>query len=327
MEKIILAADLGGTNLRIAAVNRNGEILNRQKTPTPTSGNRGDIIAAILTAARECMETAAGEIEFVGFGAAVPATVNSQDGVILRSPNLPELSGMEFSAVFSEALEMPVVLENDANSATVGERWKGAAQDVRNFIMVTLGTGVGGGIMINGELLRGPDGTAGEVGHIPVEPEGHPCGCGSNGCLEQYASASAISRIASELIPVYPETELHSDLEITPLDVYNAGLHGDALSLEVFRRAGRYLGIALGGLVNVLNPEAIVIGGGAAAGWDLFIDSLRREIDYRAFQQPAQRVRLRRSQLADDAGLIGITKLAREKFIGCSGSLKSKADV
>ncbi|MER3631750.1 MAG: hypothetical protein C4325_05940, partial [Blastocatellia bacterium] len=104
----------------------------------------------------------------------VPATVNSQDGVILRSPNLPELSGMEFSAVFSEALEMPVVLENDANSATVGERWKGAAQDVRNFIMVTLGTGVGGGIMINGELLRGPDGTAGEVGHIPVEPEGHP---------------------------------------------------------------------------------------------------------------------------------------------------------
>ncbi|MER3631751.1 MAG: hypothetical protein C4325_05945 [Blastocatellia bacterium] len=150
---------------------------------------------------------------------------------------------------------------------------------------------------------------------------------GSNGCLEQYASASAISRIASELIPVYPETELHSDLEITPLDVYNAGLHGDALSLEVFRRAGRYLGIALGGLVNVLNPEAIVIGGGAAAGWDLFIDSLRREIDYRAFQQPAQRVRLRRSQLADDAGLIGITKLAREKFIGCSGSLKSKADV
>jgi glucokinase len=264
------------------------------------------------------MDNADGQFEFAAFGAAVPATVNSHDGIILRSPNLPELNGMEFSTVFSEALEMPVVLENDANSATVGESWKGAAKDVRSFIMVTLGTGVGGGIMINGELLRGPDGTAGEVGHIAVEPDGHPCGCGSNGCVEQYASATAISRIASELIPVYPESVLHPDLDITPLDVYNAGLKGDALSLEVFRRVGRYLGIALGGLVNVLNPEAIVIGGGAAAGWDLFIESLRREIDYRAFQQPAERVRLRRSQLADDAGLVGIAKLAGEKFIGQS---------
>lgn len=318
MERIVLAADLGGTNLRMAAVNRNGDILYRNKLRTPATGSRSDVVAAILTAAREVMDNAKGQFEFAAFGAAVPATVNSHDGVILRSPNLPELNGMEFSTVFSEALEMPVVLENDANSATVGESWKGAARDVSSFIMVTLGTGVGGGIMINGELLRGPDGTAGEVGHIAVEPDGYPCGCGSNGCVEQYASATAISRIASELIPVYPESVLHPDLDITPLDVYNAGLKGDALSLEVFRRVGRYLGIALGGLVNVLNPEAIVIGGGAAAGWDLFIESLRREIDYRAFQQPAERVRLRRSQLADDAGLVGIAKLAGDKFIGQS---------
>ncbi|MEW6362746.1 MAG: ROK family protein [Acidobacteriota bacterium] len=318
MERIVLAADLGGTNLRMAAVNTNGEILYRSKVRTPSSGSRSDVIAAILTAARECMTKVEGDFAFAAFGAAVPAIVNSKEGIILRSPNLPELNGMEFSKVFSEALELPVILENDANSATVGENWLGAAVNIQNFIMVTLGTGVGGGIMVNGELLRGPDGTAGEVGHIAVEPDGHPCGCGSNGCLEQYASATAISRTASELIPVFPESSLHSDLDITPLDVYNAGLNGDALSIEVFRRVGRYLGIALGGLINVLNPEAIVIGGGAAAGWDLFIESLEREISYRAFQQPAERVRLRRSVLGDDAGLIGVARLASEAVIGQS---------
>lgn len=310
MENIVLAADLGGTNLRMAAVNGIGRILHRSKTRTPVSRSRNDVVAAILASARECMSEVGGDYRFVAFGAAVPAIVDSQAGIVLRSPNLPELNGMEFSAIFSNELAIPVVLENDANSASVGESWLGAARDVSDFIMLTLGTGVGGGIILNGELRRGPDGTAGEVGHLAVEPDGHPCGCGSNGCLEQYASATAISRIASELLPVYPDSVLHSDLEITPLDVYNAGLKGDALSIEVFRRVGRYLGIAIGGLVNVLNPEAVVIGGGAAAGWDLFIGSLQREIEYRAFQQPAERVRLRRSELGDDAGLIGVARLA-----------------
>ncbi|MEO5860355.1 MAG: ROK family protein, partial [Pyrinomonadaceae bacterium] len=204
--------------------------------------------------------------------------------------------------------------ENDANSAAVGERWKGAAKGVRNSIHVTLGTGVGGGIIIDGTLVRGIDGTAGEIGHIAVEPEGYPCGCGSRGCVEQYASATAIVRIAKELMPKYPETELRSNLELTPLDVFESGIAGDRLSLEVFRVAGTYLGIALGGLVNVLNPEAIVIGGGVAAGWDLFIEPLQSEILRRAFQQPGERVKLMRSELGDDAGILGAAFLASQKI-------------
>lgn len=314
MQRVFLAADLGGTNLRMAVVDEAGEVVFRNRRSTPSSGSQDDIIQAIYSAVEEFKEELIGDYELAAFGAAVPAIVNSREGVILRSPNLPELNDLPFVRLFTEKLGIPVVLENDANSAAVGERWKGASQGVRNSIHVTLGTGVGGGIIIDGTLVRGIDGTAGEIGHIAVEPEGFPCGCGSRGCVEQYSSATAIARIANELMPEYPETSLRSDVEVTPLDVYTAGTKGDRLSLEVFRRVGTYLGMALGGLVNVLNPEVIVFGGGASAGWDLFIEHLRAEIRRRAFPHPAERVRLVRSQLGDDAGILGAAFLASEKL-------------
>jgi glucokinase len=248
----------------------------------------------------------------LAFGAAVPAIVNSRDGIVLRSPNLPALNGFEFAAYFRDKLGIPVVLENDANSAAVGENWKGASRGIENSVCVTLGTGVGGGIIIDGKLLRGVDGTAGEIGHIAVEPEGHPCGCGSKGCVEQYSSAMAIKRLAVELRNRFPDSSLSAEGDITPLKVYEAGCTGDELSLEVFRVFATYLGIALGGLVNVLNPQAIVIGGGVSAGWELFIDHLRAEISRRAFPHPAERVRLMRSELGDDAGIVGAAFLAAE---------------
>lgn len=313
MQRVFLAADLGGTNLRMAVVDEAGEVIFRNRRATPSSGSQDDIIQAICSAVEEFRQELTGDYELAAFGAAVPAIVNSREGVILRSPNLPELNDLPFVSLFTEKLGIPVVLENDANSAAVGERWKGASQGVRNSIHVTLGTGVGGGIIIDGTLVRGIDGTAGEIGHIAVEPEGFPCGCGSRGCVEQYSSATAIARIANELMPEYPETSLRSDVEVTPLDVYAAGTKGDRLSLEVFRRVGTYLGMALGGLVNVLNPEVIVFGGGASAGWDLFIEHLRAEITRRAFPHPAERVRLVRSQLGDDAGILGAAFLASEK--------------
>lgn len=312
MEKLYLAADLGGTNLRMAAVSRSGEILFRDKVSTPSGKGKDAVVGTILSVVRNISEQIGGKYELAAFGAAVPAVVSSRDGLILRSPNLSELNGIPFSELFSEKLGMPVVLENDANSAAIGESWKGASIGVRNSIQVTLGTGVGGGIIIDGRVLRGIDGTAGEIGHIAVVPNGYPCGCGSVGCVEQYASATAIVRLAKELMLEYPESPLHSLIEMTPLDVYEAGVRGDRLSIEVFRLVGQYLGIALGGLVNVLNPEAIVIGGGASSGWDLFIEHLRAEIDRRAFQHPAERVRLLRSTLGDDAGILGAAYLASE---------------
>ncbi|HEX6278881.1 MAG TPA: ROK family protein [Pyrinomonadaceae bacterium] len=314
MKQVFLAADLGGTNLRLAAIDPTGAVIFRSRKQTPASGHQNEILGTIRSAISECGNELAAEFAFAAFGAAVPAIVNSNRGVILRSPNLPELNDLRFTELFSEELSIPVVLENDANAAAVGESWKGASRGVRNSIHVTLGTGVGGGIIIDGSLVRGVDGTAGEIGHIAVEPEGYPCGCGSRGCVEQYASATAIVRLTKELMPAFPQTTLRSSLELSPLDVYNAGMAGDELSREVFRLMGTYLGIALGGLVNVLNPEAIVIGGGASAGWDLFIEPLRAEISRRAFPHPAERVRLMRSELGDDAGILGAAFLASESL-------------
>lgn len=310
MKKIVLAADLGGTNLRMAAVDEKGEILFRTKHETPKSDRADEIVRAIVEAAKICQREVAEKGGITAIGIAAPATVNAAHGILMKAPNLPALDGFRLSAAISSELNLPFVLENDANAAAIGENWLGASKGVAGSICVTLGTGVGGGIIIDRKILRGIDGTAAEIGHICVEPFGAPCGCGSRGCIEQYSSASAIVRLAREIENQYPKSILHEKSKITSLDVYEAGRQNDELALEVFRQVGFYLGIALAGLVNVLNPEVIVIGGGAAAGWDLFIGHVREQIESRAFREPARRARIIRAELGDAAGILGVAKLA-----------------
>ena len=305
MNEIVLAIDLGGTNLRMAAVDRAGTILHRTKYETPKSERADEIVGVILTAADECRRATEERSRVIAVGAAVPATINAPEGTILKAPNIPALDGFRFSAAIADELNLPVILENDANAAAIGEHRFGASRGFESSICVTLGTGVGGGIVLDGKILRGADGTAGEIGHIGVEPQGAPCGCGSRGCVEQYSSATAIVRLKRELENQYPKSVLRNKTNCTSLDVYEAGRAGDALALEVFRRMGFYLGVALADLVNVLNPEVIVIGGGAAAGWDLFAHHVREQIDARAFREPAKRARLVRASLGDDAGILG----------------------
>jgi glucokinase len=305
MNEIVLATDLGGTNLRMAAIDRAGMILHRTKYETPKSEQADEIIRAILAAADECRRVTEKKGRLIAVGAAVPATINAPEGTILKAPNIPSLDDFRFSDAITEALNLPVILENDANSAAIGEHWLGASRGFESSICVMLGTGVGGGIILKGKILRGVDGTAGEIGHICVEPRGAACGCGSRGCVEQYSSATGMTRLARELENQYPKSILRGKINCTSLDIYEAGLSGDELALEVFRQMGVYLGIALADLVNVLNPEIIVIGGGASAGWDLFVHYVREQIDFRAFREPAKRVKLVRASLGDDAGILG----------------------
>jgi glucokinase len=307
---IVIACDLGGTNFRIAAIDSEGNILNRLKAETPKAESADKIVAALV----EAVEKSHDEVREIGtvkaFAAAVPATINAEKGIILKAPNVPALDNFPFAKALSEKLNLPVILENDANAAAIGEQAFGVARGFQNAVAVTLGTGVGGGIIINGQILRGADGTAGEIGHICVEPFGVRCGCGSYGCVEQYSSATAVVRIAKELRNQYSKSVLSGNTRLTSEDIYNAGTEGDILALEVFRKMGFYLGIALADLVNVLNPEVIVIGGGASAGWDLFIDHVREEIKKRAFREPAERAKLVRAQLGDDAGILGAARQA-----------------
>ncbi len=312
MKEIILATDLGGTNLRMAAVDRKGTVLYRTKRETPQTTRVDEIVCAIVEAAEESHQAVKAQGAVLGFAAAVPGTVNVEKGIILKAPNVPSLDGFRISATLKNELNLPCFLENDANAAAVGESWLGASKDFQNSILVTLGTGVGGGIIIDGKVLRGADGTAGEIGHICVEPFGVPCGCGSRGCLEQYASATAIVRLTRELESIYPTSDLPGKSRLSALEIYESGKQGDELALEVFRQQGFYLGIALAGLINILNPEVIVIGGGAAAGWDLFIPPTIEQIRKRAYQEPAKRAELTPAKCGDDAGILGAAQLAFE---------------
>jgi glucokinase len=325
MKEIVLATDLGGTNMRMAAVDRDGNVLYRTKERTPRSRDGHAILDAIVSMGEECRAKLRSDT-LVAVATAVPGTIEFDTGVITAAPNLPELNGLHLASELRKRLGLIAVLENDANAAAIGEHWLGASKGVENSVMVTLGTGVGGGIFVHGKIVRGKDGTAGEIGHINVEPDGHPCGCGSHGCVEQYSSASAVVRIAGELAAEHPESALAGKRELTAEEVYEIAVQGDEMAREVFRLQGYYLGIMLAGVINTLNPDCIVIGGGASGSWDLFIPHLRSELKARSYKEPAERAKIVRSELGDDAGILGGARLgfqaAATRFEAADSSLK-----
>ncbi len=318
--ELIFAADLGGTHLRAALVGYDGTIHYRLKQPTPQAEKPDGIVHALVDAAHEGERHIAAKGQISAVSIAVPGTVNFEDGVVVKAPNVPCLDGFRLAAAVESELKLPAILENDANAAAIGEMWQGAGRGYSSIVCVTLGTGVGGGIILDGQLWRGVDGSAGEIGHLGVDPFGGvPCGCGSRGCLEVYSSATAIVRMTREARPRYPDSMLHTSEDLTSETVYLAGLEGDELALEVFRRMGVYLGIGLASLVNLLNPEIIVIGGGLSNGWELFEQHMRQQVIERAFPIPARSVRITRAECGDDAGFLGAARLA---FVGPATSGK-----
>lgn len=309
---VIFAADLGGTHLRAATVDGDGRIHFRLKQNTPAAEKPEEIVAALVAAVRECEhQSAAAGHDLRALWVVVPGSVNVHAGVIVRAPNLPCLDGYHLTDALTKQLGRPARLENDANAAAVGEMWQGAGRGRQTLVCVTLGTGVGGGIILNGQLWRGVNDSAAEIGHMCVDPFGGvACGCGSRGCLEVYASATAIVRMTRESRPRHPHSILQAKQGLTSERVYRAGLQGDELALEVFRRMGVYLGIGLANLVNILNPEMIIIGGGVVNGWDLFQTDMNREVAERAFPLPAAEVKIVPAECGDDAGLLGAARLA-----------------
>ena len=312
MPLYVLAADLGGTNLRMAVVARDGQILHRERCPTPRDGDAELIVSAIVDLVNRCKQAVGPEMFIAGIAA--PLIMNLSVGKVGTSPNLPMLDGFPLQSEVERAIGVTTILENDATAAAIGESWLGASKGVQNSICVTLGTGVGGGLILNCDPYRGADGTAGEIGHMVVEPKGHPCGCGSWGCLEQYASATAVVRMTKELA-LGGESILSGQTNFSALEVYDAAINGDAVAINVYKRMGYYLGTALSSLVNVLNPDVIVLAGGLAAGWDAFIPATREQIENRAFRVPADRVKLVRAELGDDAGLLGVAKVAFSSIV------------
>jgi len=303
--KLIFAADLGGTHLRAATVDQQGRIHSRFKQNTPQVADANTIIDAIVSAVHEFQKAA--EISAVSL--VVPGTVKVEEGAVVKAPNLPCLDGFPLAAALTEQLGLPAILENDANAAAVGEMWQGAAVGCKTIICVTLGNGVGGGIILDGKLWGGVGGSAAEIWHMCVDPFGGvACTCGSRGCLEVFASATAIVRMTREASPRYPDSVLQGHEDQTAEMIFEAGQQDDELALEIFRRMGVYLGIGLANLINILNPEIIVIGGGVVNGWALFEKHMQQQVEERAF--PLLRVKIVRAKCGDDAGLLGAARLA-----------------
>jgi glucokinase len=308
---LVCAIDLGGTNLRAAIIDEGGKVLSRVQHETPRSAKSPDeMLQALAAAARECQRELTEQAVIRAVTVVVPGTVDATNESVVQVPNIPCLDSFPLKKALAKELGWPVVLENDANAAALGEMWQGAARGYSTIVCLTLGTGVGGGIILQGKLWRGADGSAGEVGHTPVDPQGNvKCKCGSTGCLEMYASATAIVRLTREALPRFPTSILAGE-ELSARKVYEAGTEGDALAIDVLARMGTFLGIGLANLINLLNPEIIVIGGRVANAWPLFADHMRKEVRSRAFSLPAQRVKIVAAECGDDAGLLGAAWLA-----------------
>jgi glucokinase len=309
---LVFAVDLGGTHLRAATVDENGEMHFRLKQSTPVTNDPQEIVDALVAAARESDKGAeANGFSVSSISIVIPGVVNVARGEVVKTPNIPCLDSFPLSAALTDALRRPVILENDANAAAVGELWQGAARGRRTIVCVTLGTGVGGGIILDGKLWHGVNDSAAEIGHMCLEPSSEiVCGCGSRGCLEVFASATAIVRMAREGLLRHPTSVLNSTEDLTAERIFTAGKNGDAVAIEVFHRMGEYLGIGLANLVNILNPEMIVIGGGVADAWELFAERMRQQVDQHAFPLPAAEVKIVAAECGDDAGLLGAARLA-----------------
>ena len=306
--KLVFAADLGGTHLRVALVDQTGKILSQVKRETPSGPKPECIVEAIINCVRELSSSHSDDV--VAASVVVPGTVDKENTRVVQAPNLPALDHFGLKQALEEGLGLPVLLENDANAAAVGEAWLGAARGACNVICITLGTGVGGGIILDGKLCRGTDGSAGELGHTTIDPfNGPQCKCGNTGCLEMFASATAIVRMTREANGRFPQTILH-DKCLTAARVYCAAKEGDELALEIFKRVGQYLGVGLANMINMLGPEVIVLGGGVANAWDLLEPTIREEIRKRAFPSLSGTVRLKQAECGDNAGSLGAAKLA-----------------
>jgi glucokinase len=318
-----IGVDLGGTNLRIAAVDSDGKLLEKLTTGAEIQRGRDFVITEMCSAIQSLEVKYRDSGQLAGIGIGVPGFIDMDTGTVLRSPNLPDWVNFPVREKIEQKLGTTVILENDANSAAMGEKWLGAGRNIDEMAMYTLGTGVGGGLIFNGRVWHGMKGMAGELGHITVEPDGHPCGCGSRGCLEQYASATAIVRMAQEAIDSGNAPDLtagaRGNVEFTARGIYQLALQSHQSARRIYQRVGRALAIGIGGMVNALNLPMYVIGGGVSSAWELFAPAMFEELKFRSFiyattapenVDPGQKhTVVTIALLGSDAGLYGAARL------------------
>lgn len=315
-----IGVDLGGTHLRVGAVRSDGTIEIKEKLPA--EAKKGEVLSPVADAVKRIADQISkkgGTIAGVGLG--FPGIVDPEQGIVYQSPHFPDWNRLDLHSFFKREFRWPIVIDNDANMAARGEGRHGAARGLKNFILLTLGTGVGGGIVANGEVFHGDGGFAGEVGHLVIEGDGASCPCGGKGCLEMYVSATGILRLVEESEDRRGREQLlgrvgltaDQSYRLTVASLYEAAREGDLFAHLIFKKMGSFLGIGLVSLINILGIETVILGGGVSQAWDFFIEPAKKEFSQRTYKETARRLKILRAELGDDAGLIGASGLLFQK--------------
>ena len=324
-ESSVLAIDVGGTQIRAAIVSRQGRIIAKKFYPTLAAEGPESVIGRILLAIDRLLKGKGGDSSSPdSISLAAAGAIDYEKGIITLSPNLPGWHSVPLRDVVEKRYGLETFLINDASAAALGEHRFGAGKGVNNLIYLTVSTGIGGGIIINGELYSGVSGGAGELGHMTIEVNGPVCSCGNTGCLEMFASGRAMAGEAIKRINDGGRSALTEMVggkidNITAEKVSVAAQAGDSLALEVVSQAGMYLGVGLANLVNIFNPEMIIVGGSVAKVGKLFLDPAREVVRERALSLLVQAVRIVNAQNIDEAGLLGAAAFAFQHRLGQEG--------
>jgi len=317
MEKpYVIGMDMGGTNTVFGVVDARGNVISKSAIKTGTHTDVNLYIQDLYDELIKLIDAAGGAEKFKGIGVGAP-NGNYYTGNIEFAPNLPWKGVVPFAKLMSEKFGIPAALTNDANAAAIGEMTYGAARGMKNFIMITLGTGVGSGIVIDGKLVYGHDGFAGELGHVTVEREnGRLCGCGKHGCLETYASATGVARSAREILSSTTRDSLLRNIpvdSITSKNVFDAAIEGDEVALDIFKYTGNILGRTFADFVAFSAPEAIVLFGGLTKAGDLIMNPVVQAMEENVLPIWKGKVKVLFSELKEaDAAVLGASALAWE---------------
>lgn len=316
MHKYLLGIDIGGTSVKIGLFTITGELLEKWQIRTSLQDNGDALLPSVWdSVVSKLQEKNRHPEDLLGIGVGIPGYVNPLEGIVHEAINI----GWESRQVVKEMEKLsnqPVWIENDANLAVLGENWKGAGRNREHVIAVTLGTGVGSGIISNGNIINGINGMGGELGHILLEEDGALCNCGNRGCLETIASATGIVRQAMELIRKSPSSALaayyRKHQKITSRDIFILAENGDTEALSIVERAANALGFTFANLGVTLNPETILIGGGVAQAGDFLLDKINASFKHFALPRVSQRCTLKLAELGNDAGIIGTAFLVQQ---------------
>jgi glucokinase len=313
MENIYLGIDVGGTAIKAGAVTSEGSIMEKQTLATEVDQGVDHVVGRIADVIKRLSAALTSNTTIAGIGLGIPGQIDTEKGILINSPNLPDFNNIDVPARLTSYVNLPIVWDNDANLAALGEFIYGAGKQVSEMMLITLGTGIGSGLILRGEIYHGCKGFGGEFGHLTINPQGPACNCGSQGCVEAYAGTQGIIRTFREIIQAGTESILQEKInnDLTPKHISDAANKGDKAALETFNRIGFYLGVGLAGVVNLLNPAMIVVGGGIAKAGNLILEPVQKTVKQYSLIGPGKIIQIVPAQLGNTAGLIGAAHLAR----------------